>query len=463
MRSTHQRFFSASASVGLIAALGITSATSISEEAVAAQEAESPPYIFMTGVVRDFRERTVPGGHPDFEVTPDHGSGHYAGSMEHFIGPGFKPAFNSGGRKIISEYHDSSGRPIAPHMYNKRFIPGMGESPNATSIILTDSSGVDAFQIDWLLTNFNDDGTSTWMYRVSELETGKDLSHWDLALPESVEVMPGTTPGYELGVDGSTGFYGIKWDVTDEFSVQDFTIVLDQQYLGLDNPAGVLAKGGHTADVGDMFGPSEYLSTTGSPFNTEPMLVDDPTLEDEEGQTGAADNGGVESGVSFFQWYRDYPHLNWSAPLTIQLNKQADGSYVFDSATDEHYSQLGGFFPIDNQMFGNSGGDPDHNYHFTFEMHAEFTYDEAGDQYFKFSGDDDVWVFIDGKLAIDMGGVHSSIEQYADLSRFGLTDGETYMFSFFFAERKRTQSNFRMETNMELESLSLPTIAAAFD
>ena len=44
-------------------------------------EAASPPaQIVLTGIVRDFRERSKAGGHPDFEVQPVGGFGHYCGA-----------------------------------------------------------------------------------------------------------------------------------------------------------------------------------------------------------------------------------------------------------------------------------------------------------------------------------------------------------------------------------------------
>lgn len=76
-----------------------------------------------------------------------------------------------------------------------------------------------------------------------------------------------------------------------------------------------------------------------------------------------------------------------------------------------------GFVPIDDRAFGNSGGSPDHNFHFTHELQATFTYNANGGQFFSFTGNDDVWVFIDAKLAIDLGGVHAAADQYIDLTR----------------------------------------------
>jgi len=49
---------------------------------------------------------------------------------------------------------------------------------------------------------------------------------------------------------------------------------------------------------------------------------------------------------------------------------------------------------------------PPHNFSFTSELHYPFTYDASKSPTFEFTGDDDVWVFINGQLAVDLGGVH---------------------------------------------------------
>jgi fibro-slime domain-containing protein len=267
---------------------------------------EMPDTIELTGVVRDFRERTAPNGHTDFEVVPDKGYGHYMGNVSPTLGSDDKPVFTGAGSIVSHPWRDAQGRPICYRLYN--------------------------------------------------------------------------------------------------------------------------------ASLGDV-----------------------------QGTWGAASKGGIASADSFNSWFRDVAGTNMSAPLTLTLTRQSDGSYVFDDKNDSMYSSLGGFFPIEDQLLGNPGGSPNRNFHFTFELHTEFTYDAHGGQMFKFIGDDDVWVYINGQLVIDLGGVHSAKEQYVDLNRLGLTDGETYALDFFFAERHRTQSNCRIQTNLQLQNQELPAVTAAFD
>lgn len=77
------------------------------------------------------------------------------------------------------------------------------------------------------------------------------------------------------------------------------------------------------------------------------------------------------------------------------------------------------FLPIDGQLFGNQGRS--HNYHFTMEIHRAFTC--TPDQAFSFTGDDDLWAFVNGQLVIDLGGVHGAASGSVDLDTLGLTDG----------------------------------------
>jgi len=158
--------------------------------------------------------------------------------------------------------------------------------------------------------------------------------------------------------------------------------------------------------------------------------------------SGSAAAGAITSTTTFDQWYVDVGGVNVAAPLTITL----DNTITLDPNVFTFSDSS--FFPIDGQLFGNEGNS--HNYHFTYEIHSEFTYN--GGETFSFTGDDDLWVFINDKLAIDIGGVHPAASGSVDLdaaaASLGLTIGETFDFDLFFAERHLVASNFRIDTSI---------------
>ena len=185
---------------------------------------------------------------------------------------------------------------------------------------------------------------------------------------------------------------------------------------------------------------------------------------DTNGALATSAGGQVTSAESVGQWFRDVSSVNMSRQLDLTLVRQAGTNiYTFNDRTDARFSTLGGFFPINNELFGNSRGDSK-NFHFTFELATEFVFRRGTGQVFTFTGDDDVWVFIDGKKVIDIGGIHGATTQSIDLDRLNwLQDGLVYDLRFFFAERHRTQSNFRIDTNLNLRSAALPSTSAIHD
>lgn len=153
---------------------------------------------------------------------------------------------------------------------------------------------------------------------------------------------------------------------------------------------------------------------------------------------GSTSDAGIHNSDSFQQWFTDVPGVNMATTHTIEFTKVGD-VYVHTSAD---------FAPIDASLFGNESAS--HNRNLTFSFGAEFECVACSGQFFEFNGAGDVWAFVDGKLAMDLGGMTTGARQVIDMDRLGLDPAVPHSIQFFYAQRADMEAPFSIRTNIVL-------------
>ncbi|MFG0283268.1 MAG: fibro-slime domain-containing protein [Phycisphaerales bacterium JB039] len=442
---------------------------------------ESAPAVSLRGVIRDFQS-----GHPDFG--PDLRQGHFPGSVELVAGRTGKPVFSGAGYEAVEPWSDRLGRPIAPHLWNAgRLIIEVAEPPEINPAAVVDSYDSARGQYDpyaagrapdWLvgspmptvavpalggaeLARFvqRGGGTTTLSedlrcrhFELSDLHTLKIEGRRRIVVDGAFTLRAGArillAPGAELdlyimgagsvddsviGAEEDTGRIGIHY-----LSHKDLRIEQASQVHGriISPHAPVRLLGG--SDVyGGVTARSVILHDTSGLHIEGRTSGCGPSIDDERGTAGSP-GGAIDSADSFGQWFEDILGVNSSLPHDISMSV-VDGTF-------EYRDDM--FFPIDGKLYGNEG--QAHNYYFTYEGQATFTYQACAGQAIWFEGSDDCWIFVGDRLVIDLGGIGAGEGQFVELDRLNLTDGRRYSFRLFYAHRHPGPARFHLRTNFEL-------------
>jgi fibro-slime domain-containing protein len=255
------------------------------------------------------------------------------------------------------------------------------------------------------------------------------------SVPADVTFVPADMGAYGLGV--AIGADGVgNTGVTENGDGCNILVGVVRDFKAADQP------GGHP-DFESFQGDEETKGLVGETLGPDLKPVYTSQCES-SGPVGDCPFGPqTTSKMRYDEWYRFVEGTN--KPYLVYFEFAPNGAI---STFQSHR-----FFPLDGAGWGNSGEDEDgvsRNFHFTTELHTKFKY--AGGETFSFTGDDDLWVFINGTLAIDLGGLHPARSGSIDLDQsaaaLGLQKGNVYALELFHAERHTNASNFRVDTNL---------------
>ena len=155
----------------------------------------------------------------------------------------------------------------------------------------------------------------------------------------------------------------------------------------------------------------------------------------------------------------------------VQYDRESGTIYNGTNGGDES-----GFYPLEDLGYEQPGlltatskvNNGAKNGSFTLRGESQFVYKEASNLYFTFTGDDDVYMYINGVLALDLGGAHGRNSKTVNLNdldatKYGLKEGQVATFTFFYMERCSDASTFGIETNMELVQRAINVEKKAYD
>lgn len=155
----------------------------------------------------------------------------------------------------------------------------------------------------------------------------------------------------------------------------------------------------------------------------------------------------------------------------VQYDRESGTIYNGTNGGDES-----GFYPLEDLGYEQPGlltatskvNNGAKNGSFTLRGESQFVYNKDSNLYFTFTGDDDVYMYINGTLALDLGGAHGRNSKTVELNKldpvkYGLVEGQVATFTFFYMERCSDASTFGIKTNMELVQRAINVEKKAYD
>lgn len=471
----------------------------------AAGAPQSPPSeILLPGIVRDFRV-----DHSDFGLDSSMGYGHVAGNVDLSLAVTGKPTFSGGGYRVTSQWRNAGTDPIAPHLYagagvnvvpvvsgptinnnptidsfNSSLGPygGANVGPTPTFVSgstmpgVTEPTGLPPL-VDEV--RYTGNGSSILSNDIHcnkfRIQNNHDVTiSGDVTILAEVEFSLENHTSLQI-LDGSTLTIYVKQKLIFKNNVDVNTISADPGRLiiinlgietfELDNNIQVYARvisptaPLHVKNNADFHGTYEGLTLImenhagfhlDSPFSLDACGT---VFNDTQGAASSDSDAAVTSSSSFDQWFRDELGTNLSVGYTLRFVRDVSG--VYEYINEE-------FYPVDDMLFGNEGGS--HNNNFTFEATFSFVYQTCTGQFIEMASADDSYLFLDGGLVIDLGGVLHGQRQIIGLDRLGLVDGNTYQVKFFYANRHAPNAELTVRTNVEIVApMMTQAITAAFD